>query len=102
MIQCRHPPGIALLLELHEVVSLAGAKVEVFLSSTADNIQQHGTLGVHGRGLVGLTTENVERGLVDRALLQQGLPRYADPYLVIGGHDLVDDRDDGGQQRTVA
>jgi hypothetical protein len=46
--------------------------------------------------IVGLTTENVERRLVDRALLQQGLPREDDLYLVIRGHDLADDNGNGG------
>ena len=42
-------------------------------------IQQHGMLGVHGRGLVGPTAEIVERRLVDRALLQLSLPREKKP-----------------------
>jgi hypothetical protein len=43
---------------------------------------------------VGLTAENVERGLVHRAPLQQGLPRDDDLDFLIGGHDAADG---GGQ-----
>jgi hypothetical protein len=60
-------------------------------------------LGVNIRGLVGLTAKNVERGLVDRALLQQGFPQDDDLYLVIKGHDLADDDGDSGRcWRTLA
>ncbi len=67
----------------HEIISLAGAVEEVFLPWSADNIQQHGMLDVQGRCLVGLTAENVERGLVHRAPLQQGLPQGKDLDLLI-------------------
>ncbi len=53
------PPSVALLHELHEVISLAGALEEVFLQWPADNIQQHGMLGVDIKGLVGLIAEKV-------------------------------------------
>jgi hypothetical protein len=72
---------------------------ELILPWLADNIQQHGMLGVQGRVLVGLTTKNVARGLIDKASLQQGLPRDNDLYLVIGGHDVEEDGDSGGRRR---
>ena len=37
-IGCRRPPDVALLLELLEVISLAGATEEVFLPWPADNL----------------------------------------------------------------
>ncbi len=70
----------------------------MFLPWPVDDIQKHGTLGVQGRGLVGLTAENVKRGLVDRALLQQGLSQDDDLFLVIGVHDSEEDGDGGGLQ----
>ncbi len=89
-------------LELHEIVHLAWATEELILPWPADNIQQHSTLGIQGRVLVGLTTENVMRGLVDKAQLQQGLPRDDNLYLIIGGRDAEEDGDGGGRRRKVA
>ncbi len=59
-------------------------------------------LGIQGRVLVGLTTENVARRLIDKAPLQQGLPRDGGLYLIIGGHDVEEDDDGSGWQRKVA
>ncbi len=51
---------------------------------------------------MGLTTENVACGLVDKAPLQQGLPQDNDLYLVIEGHDAEEDGDGGSWRWKVA
>ncbi len=51
---------------------------------------------------MGLTIEKVTCGLVDKAPLQQGLPRDDDLYLIIGGHDAEEDGDASGWRQKVA